>query len=296
MTSIRIAILIVLVSGAVVGCAEEKIDSDGAFLGEAYPPVTTEEGEGWISVNGDGDRMVFGRHRSEGWTNHVLLETVRTSSGWSDPQVLPFSGAFNDRGARFYPALDALLFSSDRPLDGAGEASDFNLWVAIHDGEEWIDPEPLDALNSDENDFHGSVSATGTIYFSSSREGGRGGSDIYRAVLRATGYELEPLVGAVNTEYSEADVFVDPEETYIIFSRTDDPNGFGGDDLWISFLEGYEWDAPQNLGDVVNSSEHEYGSYVSRDGRTLYFTSHQDGDADIMTIPMSLLNIVWPGR
>jgi len=296
MTSIRIATLIVLVSVAVVGCAEEKIDSDGAFLGEPYVPVTTEEGEGWISINGDGDRMVFGRHTNEDWSNHTLLETVRMSSGWSDPQVLPFSGTFNDRGARFYPALDALLFSSDRPLGGAGEMSDFNLWVAIHDGEEWIEPEPLDALNSDANDFHGSVSATGSIYFSSSREGGKGKSDIYRAVLRTTGYELEALVGAVNTEYSESDVFVDPEERYIIFSRTDDPNGFGGDDLWISFLEGYEWDVPQNLGAVVNGSDYEYGPFVSRDGRMLYFTSQRDGNADIMTIPMSLLTIVRPGR
>ncbi len=296
MTSIRITTFLVLVSVALVGCAEEKIDSDSAFLGEAYPPVTTEEGEGWISVNGDGDRMVFGRHTSEGWSNHVILESVGTSSGWSDPQVLPFSGSFNDRAARFYPALDALLFSSDRPFDEAGEARDFNLWVAIHDGEEWLEPQPLDALNSDANDFHGSVTATGSIYFSSSRDGGEGGSDVYRAVLRATGYEIEALVGAVNTEYSEADVFVDPEERYMIFSRTDDPNGFGGDDLWISFLEGYEWDVPQNLGDVVNSSDYEYGAYVSRDGWTLYFTSHKDGDADIMSIPMSSLNIIWPGR
>jgi len=46
----------------------------------------------------------------------------------------------------------------------------------------------------------------------------------------------------------------------------------------------------------VNGSDYEYGPYVSRDGRILYFTSHRDGDADIMTIPMSLIEIVWPGR
>lgn len=235
--------------------------------------------------------MVFGRH-DDRWSDHTIYGAVRTDSGWSESGVVPFSGTFNDQGARFYPALDAILFSSDRPTTPGGETTGFNLWIAMHDGQQWMPPEAMVALNSAGNDFHGSAAANGTIYFASDRDGGQGRFDIYRAVLGTMGYEVEAL-SAVNTGYSEADVFVDPEERYVIFSRTDDPDGFGGDDLWISTRGPESWNEPQNLGSVVNTDEYEYGAYVSRDEKILFFTSHKDGTADIMSVAMSSLQLDW---
>ena len=275
--------------------SSEDSHESAATLAEAsvVETVSSPAGESWYSISPDASTIVFGRH-DDNWSNHVILAMEQTETGWSEAAPLPFSGTFNDRGARYYPALNVMLISSNRPLPGETEAGDFNLWVVAFDGEEWLDPEPFMAANSDAEDFHGSVSASGTIYFSSNREGGQGRSDIFRASLGSMGYEVEPVDGPVNTMHSEADVWVDPGERYLIFSRTDDPEGYGGDDLWISFAGSDGWSSPVNLGEAVNSSDYEYGAWVSRDGTTLYFTTHRDGQADIARIALADLPVEGP--
>ena len=263
------------------------------FKAVSFETLNSVEGESWVTFSSDNSKIVFGRH-GEGWAGHVLYETVRSDSGWSEPTIMPFSGTYNDRGARFYPALDALLFSSDRPLVEGGPASDFNLWLAMFDGEEWLSVEPFTSLNSPGNDFHGSVAEDGSIYFASNREGGKGKSDLYRAVLGSNGYEVQALEGAVNTEFSEADVMIDAKSRFMIFSRTDHPDGFGGDDLWISFPSPEGWTEAVNMGPEVNTAEYEYGAIISLDDINLYFTTHKDGKADIVSIPMSELVVSWP--
>jgi len=275
------------------GDSSNNYSEDRIFEGEAFSLVTSDQGEAWFSVNGDATMVVFGRH-SENWSDHTIMETKKQGQNWSIPTVAPFSGTYNDRAGRFYPALDALLFSSDRPVSPEDTTADFNIWVVIHDGEEWLDPEAITSVNSDANDFHASISASGTIYFASNREGGQGRSDLYQAELGIEGYVVQPISGSLNTATSEPDIWIDPEEEYIIFARTDGPGGLGGDDLYISFPEGESWSEPQNLGPEVNTSEYEYAPYVSQDKRILFFTSHTDGDADVMSIPMASLQIEWP--
>jgi hypothetical protein len=292
-TPSRILIAALLLCTACTPSEEVPDIAVAASQATVVESVSTPGGEGWYSISPDESTVVFGRH-DENWSNHVILFMEQTESGWSEAAPMPFSGTFNDRGARYYPALNVMLMSSNRPLPGEDEAADFNLWVVAHDGEEWMPPEPFMAANSDDNDFHGSVSASGTIYFSSNREGGQGRSDIYKASLGSMGYEVEPVAGPVNTIHSESDVWVDPGERYLIFSRTDDPEGFGGDDLWITFAGQNGWSAPVNLGEAVNSSDYEYGAWVTRDGATLYFTTHRDGQADIARIDLADLSVEGP--
>ena len=274
-----------------LGCSPAQDGADAPFGMPAA--LVTEQGEAWYSRSNGENIIVWGRH-AEGWTGHVLWGMEQTEEGWSEPAVLPFSGTYNDRAARFYPGLDALIFSSDRPIPGDSLAGDFNLWIGMHDGVTWTEPEPLASLNSNGNDFHGSVAGDASVFFASDRDGGMGRSDLYRAELGIDGYDVTHLSARVNSEYSESDVFVDPAMRYLIFSRTDDPAGFGGDDLWISFKDGEDWGEPVNLGAEVNSAEYEYGAWVSRDGLTLYFTSHRDGNADIRAVQLADLGIDGP--
>ncbi|NQV71965.1 PD40 domain-containing protein [bacterium] len=286
----------ILVVGLVAsGCSKETgVDYTGReFIATPFTQVNSDQGESWITMNTDETRIVFSRH-SEGWTDFVLYETMLGEGGWTEAAPMPFSGTYNDRAARFYPALDAMLFTSDRPVSADDKAGDFNLWTAMHDGEEWIAPEPLTALNTDANDFHGSVAADGSIYFASDREGGQGKSDLYHAVLGREGYVVTPVQGAVNTEYSESDVYIDQESRFMIFSRTDDPAGFGGDDLWISFPSETGWSEAVNLGPEVNTADYEYGATVAMDEVNLFFTSHKNGQADIFRTFMNKLVVDWP--
>lgn len=295
--SVRAYLLFFLVVATACTSSDSPPDSsneDDSVVGTTtVDAVNSDGGEGWYSISPDGNAIIFGRH-DQSWSSHVILHMQQTGSGWSEPAPMPFSGTYNDRGARYYPALNVILFSSDRPLPGESEAGDFNLWVVAFDGEEWMAPEPFMVANTDANDFHGSVSGSGTIYFASNREGGEGGSDIYRANLGSMGYEIESVGAPVNSIHSEADVWVDPGERYLVFSRTDDPEGFGRDDLWISFSGDEGWSAPANLGEAVNSNDNEYGAWVTRDGSTMYFTTHRTGQADIARIDLENLSLDGP--
>lgn len=288
-------VLLAFLFVAGTGCApaQDTAQADSQSAPSLPAGIASDQGESWFTTANGEYLIVWGRHE-DGWSGHTMWSMQRTEEGWTEPAVLPFSGTYNDRGGRFYPGLDALLFSSDRPLPGEEEAGDFNIWIAMFDGISWVDPEPLASLNSDANDFHASIAGDASIFFASDREGGQGGADLYRAELGVIGYETSVVPGPLNSAQSEADVWIDPAMRYIIFSRTDDPAGFGGDDLWISFPDGDSWGEPINLGSSVNSTEYEYGPWVSRDGATLYFTTHVDGDADIREVALADLGIEGP--
>jgi len=105
----------------------------------------------------------------------------------------------------------------------------------------------------------------GTLYFSSNRNGGLGGFDIYRSHLS-------------DEQYGEGDLFIALDESYIIFS-SGRPGGFGRSDLYISFrLKDVAWSIPQNMGAEINSDEIEYSPFISSDGKFLFFTSYRNPD------------------
>jgi hypothetical protein len=228
----------VIVLSACVGerpAPARQIGDPGAFSAQVIAPdvVSTDQGESWISFHPTMELAVFGRH-NENWGEHTLYWTQRVDGEWSTPAVVQFSGMFNDRGARFSPDGRYLYFSSDRPRPGSEEQGSFNIWRMSHSEEGWGDLEYHPHISSEEADAHPSVAADGTIYFASGRSGGAGRWDLYRAIPTAEGYDVESLGPAINTERSETDIFVDPEQRFIIFVRTDDPAGYGGDDLFYS--------------------------------------------------------------
>ena len=260
--------------------------------------LSTDGGEGWLTFDPSGEVAVFGRHENAGWNRHTIWVARRTASGWSAPVVAPFSGTYEDRGARFSPDGRRLIFSSMRPRPGATEARrDFDLWIVERRGDGWSEPALLPPpVSSEGNDFHASIASDGTIWFASSREGGAGRSDIYMARSSSGGTRVVERLGPpINTERSEPDVFIDPAQRYMILARTDDPSGLGGDDLFISTRTAAGgWSAPRNLGRGVNTTEYEYGPLISADGRTLYFTSHRGGNASLYRIPTAAVGI--PGN
>lgn len=280
----------------VLGLAGGELDAQV----EVFAPgsLSSEGGESWVSFDPSGEIAIFGRH-GDGWSEHTFYLARRTAGGWSDPVVAPFSGGFGDRGARFTPDGTAVVFSSNRPLPGQDGASRrvYGLWTVPYEGSsgDWGEPRPVPGVGSVAHEIHPSVAGDGTIYFASSREGGLGRSDLYRARPDGDTYLVESLGPTINTEFSEPDVFVDPAGRFIVFSRTDGPGGFGGDDLYVSFREGDGWSEPRNLGPEINSAEYEYGPLVSPDGGTLFFTSHRNGPADLFQVPVSEVGITGPG-
>ena len=118
------------------------------------------------------------------------------------------------------------------------------------------------------------------MYFSSNKnnpEDKQYNFDIYSSKHIDGKFQKPVKLGeTINTSNYEADVFVDPAESYLIFSAHR-PGGLGRGDLYISFKnENGTWTKSMNMGEKINSENHELCPFVSKDGKYFFYTSNQD--------------------
>ena len=68
----------------------------------------------------------------------------------------------------------------------------------------------------------------------------------------------------INTSFNERGPCLSPDGHYLFFSSDRAPGGFGSQDLWRSYRsdtsDDFGWQAPENLGSAVNTSDPEFGA------------------------------------
>jgi Tol biopolymer transport system component len=205
----------------------------------------------------------------------VLMISTFAGNHWSAPTPLPFSGEYRDLDPAFTPDGSRLFFSSWRPTSAspADTTNASDTWYADRLGSAWSTPVHLAApVNSAEQDYYPSIARNGALYFDSFRSRPRKRL-AYRAGSRGGGeYDApQPLSPVINADSGASNLFVDPDERYVIFGAVR-PEGHGGVDLYLSWRDGASWTTPQNLGALVNTAATEFCPFVSRDGKYLYFT------------------------
>lgn len=85
----------------------------------------------------------------------------------------------------------------------------------------------------------------------------------------------ELLNRRINSKYQDYTPFVAPDESYLIFSSVNRPDGYGSGDLYISFKDSNnEWSMPINMGKDINTKYNERFPSVSADGKYLFFISN----------------------
>src|SRR5439155_1347684 len=92
----------------------------------------------------------------------------------------------------------------------------------------------------------------------------------------------------INTEFNEQGPTVSNDELSLYFG-SDRPGGIGGFDIWVArrACTGCPWEAPTNLGPVVNSAFDETGPGLSIDGHLLFFRSTRPGGQGLGDIYLS---------
>ena len=205
----------------------------------------------------------------------TLMTSVLVDGRWSTPTALPFSGAYRDLDPAFSPDGTRLYFSSARPSgpSPADTASGVDTWYVTRLSNGWSAPIRLpEPVNGNDTDMYPSTTNRGVLYFDSFRSRPQRRL-VYRAEPRADGTLGEPqmLSTTVNADSGASNLFVDADERYIVFGAVR-PEGVGGIDLYISFKTATGWTTPASLGPGVNTPATEFCPFVSRDGRSLYFT------------------------
>lgn len=205
------------------------------------------------------------------WT---ILVSRFARGRWGTPEIAPFSGRYSDADPFITADGSRLYFVSNRPAPGKS-TSDLDIWVMENTGAGWGAPKNIGPpVNSPGNEWYPTVTADGTIYFGSDREGGKGRTDIYRSRLVDGRYaEAENLGGAINTQFNEFEPLIAPDESFMIFMAGGRADGRGGSDLYLSYNRAGAWTRPSNLGDKINSSGNEYSPKISPDGQYFFWTS-----------------------
>jgi len=222
----------------------------------------------------DGKEFYFAVEENE---KPEIWFTRLENNAWTKPVKIFFSDKYGYNDPFLSPDEKKLFFISDRAMDGEGDKKDIDIWYAERTATGWS--EPVNAgpkINSPRNEYYISFTKKGTMYFSSNAGTGEADSknfDIYTSDY-ATGVfqSKEKLNSAINTTHYEADVFVSPNEEYIIYC-SERPGGLGKGDLYISFKDkNGAWEEAKNMGSVVNSPAYEFCPFVSPDGKYLFFT------------------------
>lgn len=193
---------------------------------------------------------------------------------FNPPQFVSFASAdFPMTDVQISPDGNLMLFSTFKDYEGKPEGFNFNIWTSEFKNGKWQQPTPIGSpIASSGNEFYPVMTKNKNIYYTSDQEGN---SDIYFSRFLNGQYQ-EPikLPDNINSEKREADAFVARDESYIIFVRVDETDGYGNSDLYISFREGeMKWSDPVNMGQDINSKQIDGSPYVTPDGNYLIFTS-----------------------
>ncbi|NET36151.1 MAG: hypothetical protein F6K19_29685 [Cyanothece sp. SIO1E1] len=173
---------------------------------------------------------------------------------------------------------------------------DANLWYLDRTPDGWSAPITLGpSINTKGNEFYIALTESGNLYFASNRQAATDAPynyDIYMAhpgQIEDTYSPPTRLPDSVNSKRYDADPFVAPDESYIIFGSVR-RNGFGRGDLYISFKTEEGWTEAKNMGPKINNEKHQLCPFVSRDGKYFFFTS----DQDIYWIDAAIINALKP--
>jgi Tol biopolymer transport system component len=254
--------------------AEGIINTSGDEYGPAFMP--------------DGRTLYFVKRKSRKEEGEFIAVSEFKQGRWTQPVAASFSGQYADKEPYVSPDGKQIFFASRRPLAATGAQKDWDIWFVSKTKTGWSEAKnPGAVVNSSGYDNYPAVAKNGTLYFGSVRAGGHGEGDLYRSRLVNGKYtQAENLGAVVNTAGNEADPYIAPDESYLIFSGELD-GGQGEGDLYISYNQGGVWTKPESLP-IVNSAEYEYTPLISPDKKYLFFSR---GWGDIYQLDASVLKL-----
>jgi hypothetical protein len=169
-----------------------------------------------------------------------------------------------------------IIYKTNRQQTGG------DLYMSEQENSVWSKPKKLsEMINSEYQEPSATLSPDGNVmYFSSTRPGGYGGRDIYRAIRLGNGnWSLPMNLGSnINTEYDEDGPFIHPDGHTLYFSSKGHKS-MGGYDIFKTELKNNYWSIPTNLGYPINSVDNDVYFVLAANGKRGYYSSFNEVDS-----------------
>jgi hypothetical protein len=239
---------------------------------ESLPRLTADELELYFSLDpGTGDSTIYRAQRrttSEPFAAPIALVQLSTPAQENNPSV----------------SSDGLmLFFESSRVSGEG----YHLYVSTRASRvgEFVAPSEVANVNSatvTDSDSQAFVTAdTQELWFVSSRPGGLGNADIYRAAWSGSGFANVAAITALSSDAADyvPTLSADKLTVYLSSNR---PSGKGNMHIWTAHRsttrDGFPAPTPVR---ELNSSGSEFVGWLSPDNCRLYFSSDAAGTLDI---------------
>ena len=256
------------------------------------PNINSANDDYWPSITIDGNTIIFTRladtFNPTGQGQLIAQEDFYTSklvnNEWQPSEPLASINTIYNEGAQSISTDGNLLFyTACNRNDGFGSC---DIYFSRNDCGVWSLPQNAgEPVNSPAWESQPSISANGeSLYFVSSRRGGKGGMDIWKCKLLAFTKNGLPVWGnavnlgdSINTPGNEMSPFIHSDGKTLYFASDYWP-GMGGFDMFYSRLKNDSvWTKPHNIGYPINSFKDEQGLIVDASGKNAYYSSDRPG-------------------
>ena len=256
------------------------------------PPINTQWDDNVPVLSKDEKTLFFTSNRPgsiNGSEDIWVSKRQNKNAPWGEPVNLGsrINTPYNDRMRSISADGKIILFQSNR-IDGSQGGND--IWAMVrknpNDDLGWSQPVNLGpVINTSANEvaakyLFNELRGKASLFFSSTRSGGSGGSDIYESEVGETGFQSPVNILELNSASLDTCFWVRDDGLEIIFT-SNRPN-LEGDmtkfDLWVSTRSTvYEtWSPAESLGSTLNSEAYgDFNPMLGSGDRTLYFASER---------------------
>ena len=226
-------------------------------------------------VSGDESALAFTRKLQ---FYEAVFYCRRENGKWSEPVNL--TPAFGLDGNSYTTGLS---YNGDEIFVYRSDNFDGNLYSSKYKSGKWSKLEKLNGnINTKYWESHATLSRDGkTLYFTSNREGGYGGLDIYRSERTRSG-DWGPVVNlgpVINSKYNEDTPFITEDGNTLYFSSMGHYNMGGYDIFYSTRLQGGQWAKPVNAGYPLNTTRDDLFFVPVRDGAYAYYSKYDPQDS-----------------
>ena len=209
-----------------------------------------------------------------------LYYTAKTADGFEVPKEFSvnITTRYHEGPVSFSKNGNRIFFTRNNYQNGQKQTNRkgdtlLKIYTAVRNGEDWTSIEELPFNVDDYDQCHPALSADGKVLiFSSNREGGQGGMDLYKSEF-VNGKWSTPMNLGPQINTSQNEVFPYLHENGKLYFASNGHGGYGGLDVLSAKKMNSTWGSPSNIGSPINSLDDDFGYILEPSGQAGYFSS-----------------------